>query len=400
MKQYLFIIGILLLADVHHSPGQTIEQKRLAFEKAEVDYFDALRLEIAMLKSRMDSFEALIARVEKPETRLDRSLQSPRELNLFEEEPEWESRAIIGFHQAGASSAASTQNAFFDFSIIRGLGNHKSLADSRFNIWGNVRVASSPRQISVPVSQFAVGFANSLGQTPVNEMAQSVEFLTGLGLRLAKFQQGGGRIRTLEAVAFFGGNGSFTDPFSRGAIFKVPAPNTASRAEFDRRHKVATPFIGLVPADRERFYRSYGGGFRLTTFEAGKRLSPPASYMVTVGQDQMITGGAYQGPVLRLDVFYPLPIGKANGRWKSVFLFGTVNMKLARTSYQTPLAMERYCADAKPTDFGCNVTVKNYFDSDVTVVGLASTRDNYRMGVGIDLVNLMRSWFVPPERTN
>ncbi len=400
MEKYIVIIGIALLMGSPASLGQTLEAKRLLFEKAEAGYYDSLLSEIAELKNRMAALESAVGCVRESQARVERAPIAPQELSLFEEEPEWESRAIVGFHQAGASSAPSTQNAFFDFSIMRGLGSQKNLADARVNLWGNVRVASSPRQISVPVSQFAPGFVSSLIQTPVNEMAQSVEFLTGLGLRLAKFQQGGGRIRTLEAVAFFGGNGSFTDPFSRGAIFKVPAPNTPSRSEFDRRHKVATPFIALVPADRERFYRSYGGGLRLMTFESRKRLSPPATYMVTVGQDQMITGGAYQGPVLRLDVFYPLPIGKADGRWKSIFLFGTVNMKLARTSYQTPLAMERYCTDAKLANLSCNSTVKNFYDPDVTVVGLASTRDNYRLGVGVDLVNLMRSWFVPPTRTN
>ena len=48
---------------------------------------------------------------------------------------EWESRAIIGWHQAGASSADSDQNLFFDFFVARPFGGG-AVYDSSFNLWG------------------------------------------------------------------------------------------------------------------------------------------------------------------------------------------------------------------------------------------------------------------------
>jgi hypothetical protein len=488
-------VGILVLASFHIATAQSLEEKRLAFEKAEKEYVEALQAEMQAMKAKMAQLQAALDKLGKPPVTVatvaeppaaDKNTKKisikPSELNFVEGETakitmkldgkdlppskdlhlsdpallqvkdkdlivsapkkmapnveamafegkinvldpadprkllatgtipvrvekdgdsEWESRAIMGFHQAGASSAASTQNAFFDFFIQRGLGNHRNVYDAKVNLWGNVRVASSPRQISVPIAQFAAGFATKLGEVPVNEMAQSAEFITGLGYKLAKYNQGGGRIRMLEAVAFFGGNGSLSDPFTQGAIFRRPNAGTPSRAEFDGRYKINSDFIALTPPDRERFYRSYGGGFRLSTFETRKKLSPPGSYMVTLGQDQLITSGFYQGPVLRFDVFYPLPIGNEDGRWKSVFLFGTANMRLQRPGNGTPLAMERMCTATKgatdpatPANSNCS-GLKRFFDPDVTVVGVASSRDTYRMGIGIDFVNLLRSWPKP-----
>src|SRR5262249_54070687 len=94
--------------------------------------------------------------------------------------PDWESRAIVGWHQAGASSADSTQNLFFDFFVARPLGTEGTVYDNKYSFWGQVRVASSPQQRTIPLSQFAAGFAEQLGSVPVNELAQSAEFLTGL----------------------------------------------------------------------------------------------------------------------------------------------------------------------------------------------------------------------------
>jgi hypothetical protein len=63
--------------------------------------------------------------------------------------------------------------------------------------------------------------------------------------------------------------------------------------------------------------------------------------------------------------------------------------------------MERMCTATKgatdpatPANSNCS-GLKRFFDPDVTVVGVASSRDTYRMGIGIDFVNLLRSWPKP-----
>jgi hypothetical protein len=302
----------------------------------------------------------------------------------------------VGFHQAGASSAQSAQNAFFDFFIIRPLSHKTHVFDARWNLWGNVRIASSPRQLNIPVSQFAAGFAAELGKTQVNELAQSAEFLSGFELRLATFRQGSRR-RMLGGVGFFGANGSLSDPLSQGALFKVPKAGTPNGIAFDAAYpgfpRPLADYVALVPPDRERFYRQYGAGIRLTSFDLRAPLAPPATYMATVGQDQLITSGRYQGAVFRVDVFYPLPVGKENGQFKSLFLFGTTNMRIARPFDKTPLAMERVCAGSSTS----NCTGSAAFWGDRTaVIAVPSARDTYRLGVGIDFVNLLTSWLTKP----
>ena len=265
---------------------------------------------------------------------------------------------------------------------MRGLSNHAKVYDSRVNLWGNIRIGSSPQQVDASVGQFVATFAEKSAALPINQLAQSGEFLTGLGLNLKKYKQDN-RIRMLEAVAFWGGNGSFTEPASRARIFKVPATTSTQRPDFDARFKnfpSNANYLGLVPPDRERFYRQYGGGIRLTSFEIDKPYAPPGSYMFTLGQDQLITEGGYKGAVAKIDVFYPLPIGKDDGKFKFLFLFGTVNMRISKPTNGTPLAL----APAEAT--------VNIYDPNVRVFSAPSARDTYRIGVGVDFVNLLNSW--------
>lgn len=305
-----------------------------------------------------------------------------------DKEGEWEARAILGFHQAGASSAESSQNYFFDFYIMRGLGNHAKVYDSRVNVWGNVRIASAPQQVDSSVANFVANFSTNAGSLKVNELAQSGEFLTGLGLRLKNWRQGD-RIRMLETVGFWGANGAFSEPGTRSQIYKVPAPGTPQRGVFDRNFGedirrltggTVPEYIGFVPPDRERFYRQYGFGMRLSTFELSRPYSPPATYMFTLGRDQLITEGVYKDVVARADVFYPLPVGKEDGRFKFLFLFGTANLRLTKPKPLDVLALEPAASTVQ------------LFSPTVAVISRPSSRDTYRIGMGVDFVNLLNSW--------
>src|SRR5271154_6264504 len=84
-------------------------------------------------------------------------------LRLFAQSPEgpWEARSVLGFQQAAASSADSRQSFFFDFFIERGL-SQISAANARFLLWGNVRVASVPQQVSSALSLLAPGSGAAL----------------------------------------------------------------------------------------------------------------------------------------------------------------------------------------------------------------------------------------------
>lgn len=318
--------------------------------------------------------------------------------------PHWDARAILGWHQAGASSADFKQNLFFDFFVARPFGNG-AVHDSRFNLWGQVRIASAPQQKSIPVSQFAAEFASQLGGVPVNELAQTGEFLVGFEIRGAKTKWADAeRVRTLGFVSFFGANGAFTDPTTEARIFRAVPEGAPQNSNFlsnfpefnDPAFRAKAKFVGLVPPDRERFFRQYGGGIRYTSYDLANRAAPPAMFTATVGQDQMITRGRYVGLVCKIDAFYPLPLTVNGTAMRFVYLFGTANLAIAKPINKTPLAMQLVSNACSATSTGgnvagtdCNVKV---FQDNVAVYAIPSARDTYRLGIGIDLIALLNRW--------
>jgi hypothetical protein len=313
---------------------------------------------------------------------------------------EFESRAIIGWHQAGASSADSKQNLFFDFFVARPFSGG-AVYDSRFSLWGEVRVASAPQQKSVPLSEFAAGFVSQLGSVPVNELAQSGAFLTGTETRLHLWA-GDTRIRTLGFVNFFGANGSFSDPVSNAEVFKVPPTSSPQWANFvsrfpafnDPAFQSKATYIALVPPDRERFYRIYGGGIRYTSYLRDQKWAAPSMFTATVGQDQSITAGRYRGPILKFDAFYALPLGFDQNKTRFVYLFGTTNLAIAKPDNGTPLALQLVSTDCPAgtpaNNVGVTCGVKPSQDN-VAVFAIPSSRDTYRLGVGMDFIGFLKA---------
>lgn len=100
---------------------------------------------------------------------------------------------IIGFVQAGASAAQSSQKFFFNLFVDRPLHFGKDLIeDDGVNLgtatrwFGNVRIASYPQQITSGVAEFATGFAAQVAKLQVNQLARSGEFNMGLDWRLPR----------------------------------------------------------------------------------------------------------------------------------------------------------------------------------------------------------------------
>jgi len=120
-------------------------------------------------------------------------------------------------------------------------------------------------------------------------------------------------------------------------------------------------------------------------------------YTATIRQDQSITGGRYKGLVFKVDAFYPLPLlPKTSPIY--LYLFGTANIAVAKPNNKTPLALELVssaCPDGTPdTDVGVKCGVK-LFQDNVAVSTVASPRDTYRIGVGIELIRILDRWRTP-----
>ena len=98
-----------------------------------------------------------------------------------------------------------------------------------------------------------------------------------------------------------------------------------------------------LDSGRNRFFRQYYGGVRVAS-----RLKAPLTLDAAIGQNEAITGGNLQGTVLRFDSFYALPVPGAD----FVYLYGTMLMKAN---------------------------------------GRGPGSDLYRLGVGIDFVQLLKT---------
>ena len=309
--------------------------------------------------------------------------------------------AIVGFQQAGGASAESKQRFFFDFFVSRPLpifgtsdyGCEKDDDNSRFGPrtrwWGNVRVASYPQQIDTPAAKFISSFSQQVGQLPVNKLAQSAEFTTGLEERLVAFHFGLsgndalGRQRFV--LSWFAGGGATgpLDPAETLRVFATPSPASPDYARFQATYPKAanSQFIGFISPDRDRFFRQYSSGIRLTTFYEDvyghSYLAAPAMVSISFGQNEQVTGGALRGVVGRFEAFYPLVLwGDRSSRAGIVYLFGTALLRVGGSNSSDPFVLQ-------PSD------VPGY-DARVAIVTLGSNRDMYMIGAGIDIGQLIK----------
>lgn len=192
----------------------------------------------------------------------------------------WEARTILGLEQSAASSSPSRLSYVLDIFILRSLGNADASA-AQSSVWGEVRLGAVPQQLNL----------STIDPRKTNQLAQSEEFLTGYEWRPRRWiwKDNPNGIRTLGMIAGFG----------------------------------ATAPFGQTPG---QFYKQWGAGVRITTFDRTNRTNPPATYSVTLGQDQL--NGNSLRAVARFDVFYPLMVN-ADGV-EFLYLLGTASLRLSK----------------------------------------------------------------------
>lgn len=299
-------------------------------------------------------------------------------------------RTIVGFEQAGVSAAQSQQDFFFDLYYDRPIGLHED-ADlgAAFRTWGNLRISSVPQQISTDVATFATTFADQVGQLKVNEVAQAFEFLGGIQYRLWSSGQRPDyassdpvhdpNIHNRVSINFILGGGVITplSPKTSVQLFSVPA----NQPDFFTLYPeaVGKSYVAFTLSDRDRFFRQAYGGFRLLThFLGDKRVRAPETFDLTYGFNESVTGGVIHGGVMRLEGFAPIPYDVLS--W--IYLFGTGLFKPgAKATIAHPFLLDAAPAGILPTD-----------PNAVVITTRQADRDYYRVGIGIDLVDLIASW--------
>lgn len=273
-------------------------------------------------------------------------------------------RAIVGVEQSGVSSGASAQNPFIDLFFNAGLTPHRLLA------WGDVRLTTTPQQLTAFVSA-AANVAGAATGGKINDLATSFNFKFGPEYVLTSSTK---PIRT-SLIAGFGAASPLTSPAQSGQIFKLPSSTSSQSAAFLAQYPEAkTPgaaFIAFVPLERDRFFRQYFMGLRIRSYH---QEGFPSMLDVTFGQNSAVTGGQLRHFVLGLDGSYRLKLMD-----NAFYIFGSANLKIGGPKYSgVPFILD-------PAE----TTVK-LSDANVVITSRQSNRDFYRIGFGVDLIALFK----------
>jgi hypothetical protein len=320
-------------------------------------------------------------------------------------------RGIVGFEQSGGSAAESVQKPFLEFFWNPPFATSEDQPEPfryiypRASFWGSARFTSVPQQISTPLVTFAPSFLTPINQANVNKLVQGFDFLfgaeMGIGRGFSKGDIGTAFLPTgasdtkqkYSAYLFAGfGASSPLSPADTVQIFKAPT----TQAELDKIRPgltlpAGTEYIAFAGPDRDSFFRQWYAGLRLKTHYFKKSLTgkldvvnrPGGMFDIGFGQNEAVTGGRLHGMVIRFDGFYPLPVSN-----RSIFyLYGNALINLRRHATITdPLILAT--APSNITVPAANVFI---------ITSQPSNRDLYRIGLGVNLIELFKGNFNKKE---
>ena len=274
-------------------------------------------------------------------------------------------RAILGVEQSGASSAASAQNPFLDFFFNAGMSKNHWLS------WGDVRLTTTPQQVAAFASSATNVVGTSTGDK-INDLATSFDFTLG-----PEFQFNPKDNTRFSLIAGFGATSTLTGPPKTAPIFLIPNQDSSQYPSFIDQYPEAKAAgaknIAFLPAEQDRFFRHYFLGFRVKNYHDDGFF--PSMFDVTFGQNSAVTGGMLRHFVLGFDGSHRFSLFNKN----AVYIFGSANLKLGGPKFRgTPFILEPAAADAKLTDV------------DVVLTSRQSNRDFYRIGFGVDLIDLFK----------
>jgi hypothetical protein len=274
----------------------------------------------------------------------------------------------------------------------------------------NPRITSLPQQASAISSLSVQGITDSLtGQK--TSLVQGVDVQGGVEVMIIKPREGrafyGSFKNTkqrlgLAWVTAVGFASPFAAPGDNPTVFTLD-PKSPLRHQFQATGTqcgtatatspcdVPASFtnIAFVNEERSRFFRRYYTGLRFKTYHFSKAFQSkdcdpdyknecegvynayPGLADITFGQDEQVSGGHLSGFLFRLDAAYPLPFVPGT------YIFGGVNSLLQKNRNTPPLFLPATSTTAisDPSVFMVTVPLRN--------------RDNYRLGIGVDLLQVI-----------
>jgi hypothetical protein len=331
-------------------------------------------------------------------------------------------RAVAGLDVSAISSKPTNFHYFVEFNLTAPVGRlikHKEEADPlNSRLW----VFLNPRITSVPTTSSAIDNLNpsldsfnSLITTNLTKVAQGVDANIGMELALLKPRDGIAwwsdfpNSHAKLAVSAVLGGGAIT-PFSSDKTQQIAVLNQSILDAYPGQVAPLLPaactngnnlipgcpitFITFLTPERSRFFRKYYGGFRVKTFffneDVPGECSPrwkenhpnscdapynifPGTFDITVGQDESITGGSFHGMIWRLDAVYPLHF------LPSLHVFGSLYGTFQKNKDSIPFQLVTPSNTDTLTDLNT-----------LRFVVPIQNRDYYRIGLGVDLIQLFK----------
>lgn len=261
-------------------------------------------------------------------------------------------------------------------------------------VWGSAKIGSISQSTSA-ITQTAVNSAVTTALSSQNQtLVQSGELAGGLEFHFTKWNKdkanlsailSGGAITPLTTaeiqqqqqnfvvtpqVQTFYTSGIYSNRTNAQA-FENACPSSIVKADMSTN---LTCYVAFYPEDRARFFRHYEGGIRfkvpLETFDSDLKF--PLTADVTIGQNEVVTGGGFNGLVLHLAAVSGIPCVK------HVYVFGGMDLGLNGSGDQAgPLLFGPSSSDTAPSTANT-----------VIIQVPQPNRDRYMLGVGFNLPSL------------
>lgn len=338
---------------------------------------------------------------------------------------------MAGLDVTSTSTSGPEQQAFVEYDLTAPvrfgwLKKAPAPIESSWWVWFDPRIASVPTPKTATLSSLASASSGltATGVQRLGDITQTLEFRGGLEYAFLKPSHGilfGHKPVADISMSFIAGFGVVT-PFNSAAgsqEFDLGQPSSSGsgynvtnvlgqlsgspqlQGEYSQLYsalntKCSTSpttcpleHVAFVLPNRSRFYRSYFGGFRLKTFffkdSNGNKVCTqvdscapadifPGTFDFTVGQDETVTGGKLRGIVGTISVNYPIT------RWPWLRVFGAAYLRFAGNQNSQALALPATQSFVSIED--PSVVLQQIQPRD---------KDYFRLGFGIDLVQLVKA---------
>lgn len=336
----------------------------------------------------------------------------------------------------GSSTSGPSQQYFVELDLVAplqwlpfGCSNNKTdFLLRRCWVWLNPRIASVPTTTSTALTSFnSSSLITGIGSQTIGGISQSFEFQAGGEYYVfqpskpwgagSSWTKGGvslifgvGALTPFNSISTapeYGLNSNLAQQFTQNAALATQYPQLAGALCSGYGYMSSTNFtcppppstkpttVAFVFPNRSRFYRSFFGGFRLRFFffkgtcgngegsgDCQVASIYPGTFDIRFGEDESVTGRHLVPLVTTLTGSQPIP-----GTKGAVRVFGSAYLRLKGNQNSPALVL---------------VPTTSFLSLDNAQVAVQpiprSDLDYSRLGLGVDLIALVRNFTKPPAK--